>query len=162
VFSVIIQFAGIKRERLKMKRLCFVIFLLAACILSFSLTGCSGSSNKELEDKEWVLESFGDRDNPHLVIEGTEITITFMSDEKQVTGSAGCNGYFGEYEIKDGLTIGMIGSTEMYCQDPEGVMNQETEYLRLLGLANSYSIENGKLRLSCGEKVLVYVLNTDK
>jgi heat shock protein HslJ len=145
-----------------MKKLCLVILLLAACILSISITGCSGSSGKELEDKEWVLESYGDRENPQPVIEGTEVTVTFMSDEKQVTGSAGCNGYFGEYEMKDGLTVGMIGSTKMYCQNPEGVMIQETEYLNILDLADSYRIENGMLRISCGEKVLVYVLNTDQ
>jgi len=63
----------------------------------------------------------------------TLTTATFDSTKGQVTGSAGCNTYFGSYDAnKSKLTIGVIAATEMYCLEPEGVMDQEQEYLKIL------------------------------
>jgi len=131
-----------------------LIVLTAALILAF--TGCNGSSSDILEDTKWILDSFGDRDNPQEVIEGTEITATFNSKDDQVNGSAGCNHYFGDYEIKDGLSVGMLGSTEMWCGEPEGRMDQETDYLKILQAAEGYTINNGTLTIDCGDNVLIY------
>lgn len=131
-----------------------LIVLSTALILAF--TGCSGSSSDKLEDTKWVLESYGDRDNPQDVIEGTEITATFNSKDDQVNGSAGCNHYFGGYEMKDGLSVGMVGSTEMWCGEPEGRMDQETEYLKILQAAEDYTINDDTLTIDCGDDVLIY------
>ena len=126
----------------------------AALILAF--TGCSGSSSDKLEDVKWVLESYGDRDNPRDVIEGTEVTATFNSEDNRVTGVASCNNYFGGYEIKDGLSVGMLANTEMWCGEPEGRMDQETEYLTILQAAESYTVKGSTLTIDCGDDVLIY------
>lgn len=131
-----------------------LIVLTAALILAF--TGCNGSSSDILEDTKWILDSYGDRNNPQEVIEGTEITATFNSKDNQVNGSAGCNRYFGDYEIKDGLSVGMLANTEMWCGEPEGRMDQETEYLKILQAAEGYTINNGTLTIDCGDNVLIY------
>jgi len=110
-----------------------------------------------LEDILWVLESYGEQGNLKTVLEGTEITATFDSDERRVTGSAGCNSYFGEFQIdKNKLSIPMVGNTEMYCMEPEGTMEQETQYLRLLSAAGSYEVNGGKLRIISGTQTLVF------
>ena len=131
-----------------------LIVLTAALILAF--TGCSGSSTNKLEDTKWVLDSYGDRDNLQNVIGDTEITATFNSEDNQVTGSAGCNSYFGDYEIDDGLSVGMLGNTEMWCGEPEGRMDQETAYLKILQAAESYEVEGSTLTIDCGDDVLIY------
>lgn len=136
-----------------------LVVLTAAMILTF--TGCSDSSASEIEDTKWVLDSYGDRDNPQDVIEGTEVTVTFNSEDSRVTGSAGCNSYFGGYEIDDGLNIGMIANTEMYCGEPEGRMDQETEYLKILQAAESYTVEGSTLTIDCGDDVLIYTASND-
>lgn len=109
-----------------------------------------------LEDTLWKLESHGETENLKDVLEDTEITATFNSDEGQVTGSAGCNSYFGSYEAEDAnLSIpGPIGATEMSCGEQKDT--QEREYLSILQAAESYEIEDGKLTINCGNQVLIF------
>ncbi|MFC1953226.1 DUF4382 domain-containing protein [Chloroflexota bacterium] len=108
------------------------------------------------EDIKWMLVSYGESDNPIIVLENTEITALFDSASRKVTGSAGCNNYFGEYElIQNELTIKTsIGSTRMAC--PEPVMGQETEYLEILQNIESYEINGNQLRTMSGNKVLLF------
>lgn len=92
----------------------------------------------------------------------TEITATWA--EGQVTGRAGCNSYFGGYEL-DGerLTVDAIGATEMFCAAPEGVMEQEQAYLKALGRAAGYRIQEDRLTVlgEGGERLLEFVSVTD-
>jgi heat shock protein HslJ len=142
-------------RRFRMKKYgILLIILTTALILAF--TGCSSSSANKFEDTKWILESYGDRDNLRNVIEDTEVTATFNSEDNQVTGSAGCNSYFGGYELNDGLSVGMLGHTEMWCQEPEGRMDQETAYLKILQAAESYEVKGSTLTVDCGNDVLIY------
>lgn len=111
-----------------------------------------------LEDIKWVLQSYGGSDNRTSVLSGTEITAEFVSSEGTVKGSAGCNSYFGSYELKGNqLSIpGPVGSTEMYCVEPEGIMEQEQAYLTMLQLAESYEINDGELTINCGSEALIF------
>jgi uncharacterized lipoprotein YbaY len=109
------------------------------------------------EDTAWVLESYGERGNLQPVLVGTtEITLEFKSAEGQFSGSAGCNHYFGSYEIEGGnLSIpGPIGATEMSCG--EEIDNQEREYLSILQAARFYNIEGGRLTIICSAQFLVF------
>jgi len=123
------------------------------------LIACStGTGEAMLEGTAWVLESYGEPGNLKAVIADTEITAEFVSDEETVKGSAGCNSYFGSYELKGSqLSIpGPIGATEMYCMEPEGVMDQEQEFLAVLQLAESYEIDGEELKINCGSQVLIF------
>ena len=73
-----------------------------------------------MEDTTWKLESYGEKGNLKTLVKDTEITAEFKSAEGQVGGSAGCNNYFGGYEINNNeLTINPpIGSTMMACPEP--------------------------------------------
>jgi heat shock protein HslJ len=91
------------------------------------------------------------------LIPGTSITATFNNG--RVTGTAGCNQYFASYSTAGStLAIGAAGSTKMYCNSPEGVMEQEALYLSLLSKAASYSTDDGRLviRDGSGESILVF------
>ncbi|MFC2032324.1 DUF4382 domain-containing protein [Chloroflexota bacterium] len=114
-----------------------------------------------LEDTNWILQSYGETGNLTDVLADTEITAEFVSAEGTVKGSAGCNSYFGSYEVEDSqLSIpGPVGATAMYCVEPEGIMDQEQEYLATLQLAESYEIDGYELIIQCGNQVLVFRLD---
>jgi len=111
-----------------------------------------------LEDKIWMLDGYGDPDNLTGILEDTKITAKFASSEGTIDGSAGCNSYFASCQLEgDQLSIpGPIAATEMYCMEPEGVMEQEQEYLTALQLAESYEIDGDELRINCGSQVLIF------
>ena len=80
-------------------------------------------------------------------ITGTEITAIF-DDAGILTGSAGCNGYSASYEMDgDQFTIGPSASTRMFCAEPEGIMEQENQYLTALENAAVYMIEGSRLEI---------------
>ena len=138
-----------------MKSLKLLLMVLPAGLV-LSLAACG--SGPSLEDTEWVLESYGKPGNLQAVLEDTEITAEFKSDEDKVGGSAGCNSYFAGYDISENeLTIRPpIGSTMMAC--PEPVMEQEQQYISLLSNAEAFQLEDGKLTISSsGNQVLVFV-----
>ncbi len=113
-----------------------------------------------LEGTLWMLVSYGDPSDPQAVLEGSEITAEFDRAEGRVHGSAGCNSYFGMYEVDgDRLTIGPVGSTEMYCAAPENVMDQENTFLATLGSAATYRIQGDRLevRNTDGTQVLQFI-----
>jgi heat shock protein HslJ len=117
----------------------------------------------QLERPTWKLTSLASETGMNNTLPDTTITATF--ENGNVTGFSGCNRYFGSYQLnKTQIKIGPIGSTLMYCTDPDGVMAQETSYHLLLLNVTSYAISNDKLTLSdsLGNPQLVFeaALNT--
>ena len=136
-----------------------LILVSALVAISFSLLACGevAGDTANIEDTKWVLESYGEQGNLQAVLAGTRVTATFDSAEDEVKGSAGCNTYFGDYQISgNNLSIPVIANTEMYCLEPEGIMEQENQYLSAMRAAESYEIQNGKLRIIAGSQVLVF------
>jgi len=101
---------------------------------------------ESLTGTTWVLDSYNNGNEAIVsVIAGTNVTLT-LDEDGGISGSAGCNNYFASYETDgNALTFGSIGSTEMFCDDPEGTMDQETTYLKLLDTAAGYEIEGDSL-----------------
>ncbi|HEY90349.1 MAG TPA: META domain-containing protein [Dehalococcoidia bacterium] len=139
-----------------MRRGLFGLIILIVLAATLGVVGCTSNSAAELEGKKWLLESYGDADSPTAVIEETRVTAEFS--DGQVNGIAGCNNYFGSYEVKGTeITFGPVASTEMYCMDPEGVMDQETAYLSALQSAEKFETDNGTLRITYADgQVLVF------
>ena len=97
---------------------------------------------------QWHLQSFGPLGEENSLLSGTGITIDFGKDG-QLHGSGGCNSYFGTFAIdEDGaLSIGRLASTEMACLSPEGVMDQEMQFLKALPDVSTFTIEQEILTL---------------
>ncbi len=115
--------------------------------------------NLPLTGTNWLLSSFHTTEAISSLLADTEITLMFGEDG-QVTGSAGCNGYFGGYTVDgENLTIGPLGATMMACGEPEGVMAQETDYLAMLDSVATYSITGDTLTLldANGQTLLTFV-----
>lgn len=107
---------------------------------------------------KWVLDTYGMPENQQEPIPGTEITLKF-SDYGSISGKAACNRYFAEATFKgaDGITIVNPGSTRMACLAPEGIMDLEQSYLKLLGKAIKYGVDRETLTVYCeGGETLVY------
>lgn len=113
--------------------------------------GCTGKppvpSDLPLNGTRWTLTGYISNGTSLQTLNGTTVTLDF-SDERRITGSAGCNHYFASYEIKGtAIMIGQAGSTEMYCT-AAGVMEQESAYLTLLTKASSVTAGNDRLTLA--------------
>ncbi len=134
------------------------LMILILLIVAAGCTGTSpGSSGQPLTGTEWTLTDYVSGGKSLQTLDGTRITISF-GDGGQITGTAGCNHYFARYEMKGtAITIGQAGSTEMACM-ADGVMEQESTYLTLLGKAASVTTGNDRLTFAdaTGTTILSY------
>ena len=115
----------------------------------------SSATGPALEDTRWQLSEYlNESGNLQPVIPDTVIDARFAAGK--VSGSAGCNRYFGGYTSgqKNQLVFdGRMGSTQMACVQP--IANQERRYLVLLSGVNSREIRGDMLLLLDNEGQLV-------
>ena len=120
----------------------FANLLVAACV---------GRPESSLAGTNWTLQSL----NGEELIPGTEITAQF--GEEQILGNAGCNSYQANYELNDSrISVLDFISTEIFCEEPEGVMDQEGEYMALMLGVDQFQIQDDQLtlRTSDGETLV--------
>ena len=142
-----------------MKKL--ILILVSLALVSIFLLGCK-ARNAQLEDNDWYLTFYGDTHNPMGLLQGTEISLLFNSDEGSINGSAGCNSYGTAYEINGNkIIVYEIASTEMYCISPEGVMDQEREFLSLLGDTQSFEVDDKTLTIICSGGQALFFATAD-
>jgi heat shock protein HslJ len=143
-----------------MKKLIISVFMVCIVLI---IIAC-GASGSALERNKWSLNSYGEHRNPELILEGTEITTTFDKGKGEVSGSGGCNTYFASYEINgNNLSISNLAWTERACLSPEGIVEQEQEFLSLLGEAASFQADDTSLTITCSNgRQLYFTRATDK
>lgn len=128
-------------------------------VLTILLSACSGSGSAtmaSLAGTHWVLEQI----NGESVIENALPTLSFRGDQ-EVGGNSSCNTFNGAFTAKDGkLTIDELASTMMACPEPEGLMDQETEYLKALESSASYRIDGDKLLITDSSNAVVLVFSS--
>jgi heat shock protein HslJ/uncharacterized lipoprotein YbaY len=112
---------------------------------------CAPMTHADLIDTYWrLLEVDGTqvqtaegRKEPHLIL---------ASAESRAHGNAGCNNYFGQYQLEDDtLTFSAMASTMMACIDG---MDTEQAFLVALGKTNRYVIEGLFLELYADDVLL--------
>jgi len=88
------------------------------------------------------------------VLASTTLTIAF-DDQGRASGSAGCNHFTSSY-TQDGekVTLGPAAATRMMCAAPEGIMEQETQFLKALESAATSRIEGNSLELRTADGAL--------
>lgn len=104
---------------------------------TMSLADFSGS--------EWVLTAF----DPQRPAPSTpEVTFHLDLEDKRISGSSGCNNYFGTVESPGTreLVIGPLAGTKKMC--PPEMMDVERSFLKALGSANSYTWFLGQMAIS--------------
>jgi heat shock protein HslJ len=112
-------------------------------------------ASNELAGSSWDVISYNNGKEAVVTVKiGTSITAVFDEDG-QVSGSAGCNNYFGSYTTDgNAIKIGPLASTRKMCADPE-VMDQEAAYLTALETAATFKITGNRMEMRTEDGALV-------
>ena len=114
-------------------------------------------------EKEWRMVSYNNGKGGIQSAASRTVVSAYFGADGQVSGSAGCNNYFGTYTATgDHIAIGPLGATKMMCGEPAGVMEQELAYLAALEASAMYTIEGSILTLkdSGGAIMVTFTENT--
>jgi len=133
------------------------VLLISIPILAVALAACSGRGQSQiLEGTNWMLESLRGKS----ALSETTVTADFQVDGK-MSGSASCNNYNAIYEVDgDNISIGPAAATRMFCPEPDGIMEQEVQYLAALETASTYLIEVDKMEIRTAEGALAATFRT--
>ena len=113
-----------------------LVLALGACAVAVPGTGDA------LDGTSWELIAYGET----KPIPGTSITAAF--EDGQMSGSAGCNTYFGSYQVNgDTIRVGDMALTEMACLEPEGAMEQELVFAELMRGAQTFRLADDELEI---------------
>jgi len=100
-----------------------------------------------LENTEWQATGINNGKGG-VVSTATTSLSTAVFAEGQLSGTGGCNQFTATYEIDgDQITIGPAAATRMFCEEPEGVMDQEQQYFEALGRASTLNLTPERLEL---------------
>lgn len=127
-------------------------------VLLLAAVSCKNAPKEQttaaLTGHEWELKSMTKADS--VVKNPEKLPTLLFTDSTAVYGSAGCNRFFGTYNVeKEGkMTLNPGGATMMYCPD----MAFEDAYLKSLTEVKEYTIRGKELKLTdgAGKLVLVY------
>lgn len=110
-----------------------------------------------LTNKKWALTQLSGKaiDNqnkeriPHII---------FDAEEDRVHGYAGCNSFFGKYQIEADGTVRFenIASTKMYCSE---TMELETTFLHALHNCGKLSVDGDTMQLKDAENKVIAIFN---
>ncbi len=86
----------------------------------------------ELEYTQWQATGINNGLNGVVSSASTGLSTAQFIDGK-LTGNAGCNQYSASYTLEQSkLTIGLVMTTRMHCQEPPDIMQQEQDYLQAI------------------------------
>ncbi|MEA3440743.1 MAG: transporter substrate-binding domain-containing protein [Chloroflexota bacterium] len=97
----------------------------------------------DLLDTTWILQDYlANIEDENLTEPIPDVNLDLIFDQDgNISGNAGCNTYTGRY-VTNGTQIAFqdILATRVVCEQPEGIMEQETHYLTWLERAEEYRI----------------------
>ena len=100
-----------------------------------------------LEGTHWQARGINNGKGGVVSSANTGLATARFKDGK-VSGHAGCNSFNASYEITgDQITMGPAMTTRMYCAEPDGIMDQEQEYLQALSQVRVYELTDTGLKL---------------
>ncbi len=115
-----------------------------------------------LGEKTWILTAYAVPSGITTPLPDVQVTAQFTGEA--VRGSTGCNEYSVPY-TQDGeeIRFDSATSTKMFCAEPEGLMQQESDFLNAFGLVASYKIEGRMLNFynAEGQTVLQFMQNAE-
>ena len=126
------------------------IFIGLFMFVAIGITGVSGAAQSEIEGVIWQLTELNGKN-----VVDARAYIEFDEAEMRASGNAGCNRFFGRYEISGrDLNMSGVGSTRMACVEREA-MATEREFLKALGAATQLRQNGNDLTLSKGKTRLM-------
>jgi heat shock protein HslJ len=122
-----------------------LVALLISCVKRE--TAGTGAAVIGIEGPKWHLMEVSD---PPV---SPQPFIIFNATNKQTSGFAGCNNFFGNYELNgSSLKFGPVGTTRMFCEGAAGEV--EMRFMELLEQIRTWELRDGTLLLHGGSKVL--------
>ncbi len=92
----------------------------------------------------WRLANMTAPGSPMPMVPASELTADFANG--RIAGSGGCNRFHGAYKTTGNqLSIGPLATTFKACE--EGVMTQESNYLKALQAAQRYEVNQNGLQI---------------
>ncbi len=120
---------------------------------SDSVVAVFDAQSQELAGTSWLVNfvSTASEDGVVSSLDSQPVEQTLAFDaEGKFNGNAGCNSYFGSYEVEENnLSLGAIGATKMACE--EDAMQAESTYLSALEKAATYQITGQTLQIRDAE-----------
>lgn len=104
-----------------------------------------------ITEKYWKLKTLNGKAIVMSEGQAREQNFILKSNNNQLTGFAGCNQFSGEFTLEDNQRIrfSQIATTMMACPDLD---IDESEFLKVFGMADSYSIKDDVLSLYIGKR----------
>lgn len=118
-----------------------IVFLLIA----FSGHAMGTSGGTALEEGEWQLVEIDGEAVP-LATGAKAPMIMFDAVKSRASGYAGCNNFFGQYELSGNtLKLGPVGATRRACPDAQSAI--ESRFLGMLENVRAWGVDSGELTL---------------
>lgn len=109
----------------------------AACVSALAAAACASTAPRnELAGTSWIAEG-----QPGA-------TLAFGRD--RISGSGGCNRFFGGYDMQD-TRIALVGVDGAHRVCAGEIMRQEADFLAAIAAAQTYRRDGDRLTLSGGE-----------
>ncbi len=100
-----------------------------------------------LAGTRWSVVQFNNGGAVVSLLGDTSLSAEFTADG-QVRGNGGCNTYFAPYQVNgSSISINQPSSTSISCAEPEGIMDQEFQFLAAMQSAANFRIEGNTLTL---------------
>ena len=96
-----------------------------------------------LEAGEWKLFSMGSQENQRPFVTGQEATFSYDPETGQVSGTTGCNRYFGDVQVDNEhkfLAFGPLATTRMACRGD--LSQQEMDFLAIMNQVTGFAVES--------------------
>lgn len=108
-------------------------------------------SDNGIVEKYWKLKTLEGKDIEMAENQEKEIYFMLKTDENRVVGFSGCNTFNGTYTLEKGnrIRFTQMLSTLKACPD---VDINESEFLKVFGLADNYTINGDILNLNVGRR----------
>lgn len=124
---------------LKIAALAAIAALVAGCC---NCRSYQKKNRRPLEQTQWQLVQLGGQS---ITPQEGKFTLTFLAEDKRLTGVGACNRITGSYETgeKGALKIGQMASTRMACPD----MEQELSFMKAVESTTHYEMDGSMLML---------------
>jgi len=114
------------------------------------------AQTQKLQGTSWTVLAYNNGKQAVVsVLDGTKLTAVFGKDGT-IAGSSGCNDYHGPVKASaPKISMGPLASTRKFCADPDGVMDQESQYLAALETAATYRVQGSRMEMRATDGALV-------